>query len=110
MEFNIANNDKIRGIIWEELDDEATSPTMDNLIEEFIRLNINIYMDCNGGSTIYDGISYIKSDEFNDMLDFYKERVISQIIEENGGPKYSPDDLVWIPKEQLDELIKAAGR
>lgn len=110
MKFNISQNDKIRNTIWDELEEEATSPTLDNLLMEFIRLNMEVYMDCNGGATIYDAISYIKSDEFNNTLDYYKEKVISQVIRENGGPKYSPNDLVWIPKEQLDELLKAAGR
>ena len=50
--------------------------------------------------------AYISAIQLHDEFNMYLENYFGMYHK----PKYSPDDLVWIPKEQLDELLKAAGR
>lgn len=73
-------NQELHNTIIEELNEDSFSPTMDNLMVEFIKFNMKVYMDCNGGSTIYDSIDYIKSQEFHDLMDYYKEIAIGQFL------------------------------
>lgn len=89
----------------EELEDDATSTTYDEVMFDFIDYITHIFMASQDAS-IHDAINHMKSDEFHDEFHMYIENYFCRFY----GTKYSPNDIVWMSKEQLDRLIKAANR
>lgn len=89
----------------EELEDDATSTTYDEVMFNFIDYITHVFMASQDAS-IYDAINHMHSDEFHDEFTMYIENYSARFCK----PKYSHDDLVIIPREQLDELIKASNQ
>lgn len=88
-----------------ELVDDSISTTYDDTMFNFIEYIIKVNMAAQDVSFI-EAFRHMKSDDFHDEFNMYLENYFGMYHK----PKYSPDDFVWIPKEQLDELLKAAGR
>lgn len=97
------NNQELINRTLEELEDDATSTTYDEVMLDFINYITHVFMASQDAS-IYDAIDYMHSDEFHDDFVMHIENYSARFIK----PKYSLDDLVIIPREQLDKLIKAS--
>ena len=70
---------EIHDIIINELNEDAISPTLDKLMVEFIKFNMKVYMDCNGGATMEDSKDYIQSEEFIETIKYYIEIAIKTL-------------------------------
>lgn len=70
---------EIHNIIINELNEESISPTMDKLMVEFIKFNMKVYMDCNGGATMEDSKDYIQSEDFIENIQYYIEMAIKTL-------------------------------
>lgn len=70
---------EIHNIIIRELNEESMSPTLDKLMVEFIKFNMEIYKDCNGGATMEDSKDYIQSGEFIETIQYYIEMAIKTL-------------------------------
>ena len=73
------NTNEIHDIIINELNEESISPTLDNLMVEFIKFNMEVYRDCNGGATMEDSKYYIQSEEFIETIKYYIEMAIKTL-------------------------------
>lgn len=89
----------------EEFEEWGFSDTYDGIILDFIDYMVEVIRG-GFGTDFLDAYDYLKSDDMKMELDYYMEMYLDMAHK----PKYSPDDLVTIPKEQLDKLIKAANR
>lgn len=65
--------------IINELNDDSMSPTLDKIMVEFIKFNMEVYMNCNGGATMEDSIDYIQGEEFIETIKYYMEMAIKTI-------------------------------
>lgn len=66
------NNQKLIDRTLEELGDDATSTTYDEVMFDFIDYITHIFIACQDAS-IHDAINYMNSDEFHDEFTFYIE-------------------------------------
>ena len=89
----------------EELDDSSASPTYDNVMYDFIDYHVKVLQQ-GSGLFLIDAIDYLKSDEMRGEFEYQVEVYAKMHIK----PKYSPDDVVIISREQLDELLRKANR
>lgn len=92
----------------EELEDDSTSTTYDEVMFNFIDYIVQVFMASQDAS-IYDAIGHMHSDEFHDEFYMYVENYFTRFHSPKYH-KYSPNDLVWMDKEQLNKLIEASGR
>ena len=65
--------------IAKELEEESISPTLDNIMVEFIKFNMEVYRDCNGGATKEDSKYYIQSGEFIETIQYYIEEALKTL-------------------------------
>lgn len=102
--FGTQDTNALVGRTLEELDDDATSTTYDEVMYNFIDYIVNVTMACQE-ATIYDAIDHMFSDEFHDEFRMY----INNYFARFHGSKEPPAKIVIIPREQLDAMIAEAG-
>ena len=99
------NNQKLIDRTLEEIENDEISTTYDEVLEGFIDYIIKLNMACND-MTFLEAFDHMNSDDFKDEFSMYMDFYLAK----HHKPKYSPDDLVIIPREQLDQLVKASNR
>ena len=103
--FGIQDTDALVKRTLEELEDDSTSTTYDEVMSNFIDYIIQIFMTCQDAS-IYDAINYIGSDEFHDEFNYYIENYFGRFY----GSMCSFKNNVRMNKEHLDESVKNSDR
>lgn len=103
--FGTQNTDLLVKSTIEELEYDSVSTTYDEVMFNFIDY-ITHFIMVDQDASIYDAINYMNSDEFHDELYMYIENYFCRFY----GSRRSFKGLVWMNKEQLDELVKSSDR
>lgn len=97
--FGTQDTDTLVKRTLKELEDDSTSTTYDEVMMNFIDYITRTIMAAQDVPIQY-AIDHMDSDEFQDELHMYIENYFGRFCK----PKHLLDDLVWAPKEQLDEI------